>query len=43
MNDTEDNAAMHTIPRPANGLSFELQATDGLARRGRMTLNHGVV
>jgi queuine tRNA-ribosyltransferase len=43
MNDTEDNAAMHTSPRPANGLSFELQATDGLARRGRMTLNHGVV
>lgn len=25
------------------GLSFELLATDGLARRGRMTLNHGVV
>ena len=43
MNDTEDNAAMHTSPRPINGLSFELQATDGLARRGRMTLNHGVV
>ena len=43
MNDTEDNAAIHTSPRPTNGLSFELQATDGLARRGRMTLNHGVV
>ncbi len=43
MNDTEDNAAMPGSPRPANGLSFELQATDGLARRGRMTLNHGVV
>ena len=43
MNDTENNAAMHTSPRPTNGLSFELQATDGLARRGRMTLNHGVV
>ena len=43
MNDTENNAAMHTSPRPANGLSCELQATDGLARRGRMTLNHGVV
>ena len=28
---------------PMNGLSFELLATDGLARRGRMTLNHGVV
>ena len=24
-------------------LSFELQATDGLARRGQLTLNHGVV
>ena len=28
---------------PLSGLSFELLATDGLARRGRMTLNHGVV
>ncbi len=28
---------------PAAGLRFELLATDGLARRGRMTLNHGVV
>jgi queuine tRNA-ribosyltransferase len=26
-----------------NGLNFELLATDGLARRGRVTLNHGVV
>ncbi|VCU71859.1 Queuine tRNA-ribosyltransferase [Pigmentiphaga humi] len=26
-----------------NGLSFELLATDGQARRGRVTLNHGVV
>jgi len=43
MNDTEDNAVMPSSPRPTNGLSFELQATDGLARRGRMTLNHGVV
>jgi len=34
---------MPSSPRPTNGLSFELQATDGLARRGRMTLNHGVV
>ncbi|MEO6959358.1 MAG: tRNA guanosine(34) transglycosylase Tgt [Burkholderiaceae bacterium] len=25
------------------GLQFDLLATDGLARRGRMTLNHGVV
>jgi len=28
---------------PATGLGFELLATDGLARRGRMTLSHGVV
>jgi len=43
MNDTKDNAVMPSSPRPTNGLSFELQATDGLARHGRMTLNHGVV
>ena len=29
--------------RPANGLRFELLDTDGQARRGRLTLNHGVV
>jgi queuine tRNA-ribosyltransferase len=29
--------------RPANGLQFELITTDGQARRGRLTLNHGVV
>jgi queuine tRNA-ribosyltransferase len=29
--------------RPENGLKFELLGTDGLARRGRVTLNHGVV
>ena len=29
--------------RPQNGLQFDLLATDGLARRGRLTLNHGVV
>ncbi len=29
--------------RPDNGLTFDLLATDGLARRGRLTLNHGVV
>ena len=28
---------------PPNGLSFELLATDGQARRGRVHLNHGVV
>lgn len=43
MNDIADNRATPATSRPANGLSFELQATDGLARRGRMTLNHGVV
>jgi queuine tRNA-ribosyltransferase len=32
-----------TAQRAPIGLSFELLATDGLARRGRMTLNHGVV
>ncbi len=31
-------------PKPLNdGLKFELLATEGHARRGRMTLNHGVV
>ena len=29
--------------RPENGLKFELITTDGQARRGRITLNHGVV
>ncbi|REE20310.1 tRNA-guanine transglycosylase [Paraburkholderia sp. BL6669N2] len=29
--------------RPENGLNFELLGVDGLARRGRVTLNHGVV
>ena len=28
---------------PANGLKFDLLTTDGQARRGRLTLNHGVV
>jgi queuine tRNA-ribosyltransferase len=28
---------------PENGLKFELLGTDGHARRGRVTLNHGVV
>jgi queuine tRNA-ribosyltransferase len=28
---------------PPGGLAFELLATDGQARRGRLTLNHGVV
>src|ERR1700712_1367232 len=30
-------------PGAPNGLAFELIATDGRARRGRLTLNHGVV
>ncbi len=35
----------HTSAQPTSqtGLGFELLATDGLARRGRMTLNHGIV
>jgi queuine tRNA-ribosyltransferase len=33
----------HAAKSTLSGLSFELLATDGLARRGRMTLNHGVV
>ncbi len=35
----------HTSAQPTRqiGLGFELLATDGLARRGRMTLNHGIV
>lgn len=33
----------HTHVRPDNGLKFELLTTDGHARRGRVTLNHGVV
>jgi queuine tRNA-ribosyltransferase len=32
-----------TTGRPADGLKFELLGTDGAARRGRITLNHGVV
>ncbi|KMZ11665.1 tRNA-guanine transglycosylase [Candidatus Burkholderia humilis] len=28
---------------PENGLKFELLTTDGQARRGRLTLNHGVI
>ncbi|CAB3749512.1 tRNA guanosine(34) transglycosylase Tgt [Paraburkholderia solisilvae] len=28
---------------PTGGLAFDLLKTDGLARRGRLTLNHGVV
>jgi queuine tRNA-ribosyltransferase len=37
------NHDSNSAERPANGLKFELLATDGQARRGRLTLNHGVV
>jgi queuine tRNA-ribosyltransferase len=37
------NHGDNTAERPANGLKFELLTTDGQARRGRLTLNHGVV
>jgi queuine tRNA-ribosyltransferase len=43
---TTSSTAPHTKDTTQHtpaGLSFELLATDGLARRGRMTLNHGVV
>jgi queuine tRNA-ribosyltransferase len=43
---TESSNAADTIEapaRPENGLKFELITTDGQARRGRVTLNHGVV
>ncbi|MFL6704229.1 MAG: tRNA-guanine transglycosylase, partial [Paraburkholderia graminis] len=33
----------HQTQPPADGLKFELLGTDGQARRGRVTLNHGVV
>ncbi|MDQ0621739.1 tRNA guanosine(34) transglycosylase Tgt [Paraburkholderia graminis] len=33
----------HQTQQPADGLKFELLSTDGQARRGRVTLNHGVV
>jgi queuine tRNA-ribosyltransferase len=33
----------HQTQQPADGLKFELLGTDGQARRGRVTLNHGVV
>jgi len=38
-----NSQANESAPNPQTGLSFELLAADGLARRGRMTLNHGVV
>jgi queuine tRNA-ribosyltransferase len=43
MNGLTNDTANETSNAPKNGLNFELLATDGQARRGRMTLNHGVV
>lgn len=44
MTSTPPEAASNAQPgSPQTGLKFDLLATDGLARRGRMTLNHGVV
>ena len=40
---TCSNHGDNPVERPANGLKFELLTTDGQARRGRLTLNHGVV
>jgi len=39
----ERDAGRPAGPTPPGGLAFELLATDGQARRGRLTLNHGVV
>jgi queuine tRNA-ribosyltransferase len=39
----DENAGAYLGERPQNGLKFDLLATDGRARRGRLTLNHGVV
>ena len=41
--DARDDHGAYLGERPANGLKFELLATDGQARRGRLTLNHGVI
>ena len=44
MSETSNPADTIEAPaQPANGLKFELITTDGQARRGRVTLNHGVV
>jgi queuine tRNA-ribosyltransferase len=40
---THAEAGAYLGERPQNGLKFDLLGTDGLARRGRLTLNHGVV
>src|SRR3984893_16629922 len=44
MNEASNTAdTIDATAQPANGLKFELITTDGKARRGRVTLNHGVV
>src|ERR1700722_7610977 len=44
MSETSNPAdTIDATQRPENGLKFELITTDGQARRGRVTLNHGVV
>ncbi|KAF1029068.1 MAG: Queuine tRNA-ribosyltransferase [Burkholderia plantarii] len=42
MTDRQSEPVPSHVP-PENGLAFELLTTDGNARRGRVTLNHGVV
>lgn len=42
MTDRQSESVQAHVP-PENGLKFELLTTDGHARRGRVTLNHGVV
>ncbi|PRH33841.1 tRNA guanosine(34) transglycosylase Tgt [Burkholderia gladioli] len=42
MTDHQSEPVQAHVP-PENGLKFELLTTDGHARRGRVTLNHGVV
>ncbi|MEX3592862.1 MAG: tRNA guanosine(34) transglycosylase Tgt [Burkholderia sp.] len=42
MHDRQSEPEQAPVP-PENGLRFELLTTDGHARRGRITLNHGLV
>ncbi|MEX3605760.1 MAG: tRNA guanosine(34) transglycosylase Tgt [Burkholderia sp.] len=42
MNDRQSEPVQAHVP-PENGLKFKLLTTDSHARRGRVTLNHGVV
>jgi queuine tRNA-ribosyltransferase len=43
MTDGHSHVHHDIAPAAPDGLAFELIATDGRARRGRLTLNHGVV